>query len=60
MGTCPVGSLQEQIRWGAHQKKGLEYEHKKEKDDLHSIYKQEIKKKDREISRLRSELDKKR
>ena len=58
VGTCPVGYWQDQAQWATHQNRQLEYEHCQQEKDLRAAYERELEKKEREISYLRSKLNK--
>lgn len=58
LGTCPVGYWQDQAQWATHQNQQLEYEHNKREEELRTYYEQELNKKERENSYLRSQLGK--
>ena len=60
MGGCPVPYLQEQVRWSAYQNRQQEEEYARREAEFRATYNREIEKRERVISRLRSQKDTKR
>ena len=56
LGTCPAGHWQNQAQWLTHQNRVIENEHRRRDADKTAYYERELKKREREISRLRSRI----
>ena len=60
LGTNPAGYWQDQAQWATHQNRVNEDKHHRRDADKTAFYERELKKREREISRLRSQLNNKR